>query len=130
MARVLIIDDEAHLRLLYRLELELEGYEVLEVGTGYEALCLLEQEKIDAVVMDLYLPDIKWQQLMDELLAQPQRVPIIINTAYERWRNDFHCWGADAYVVKSSDVSELKRALTEVVSHRTGAKGYTPAFTA
>lgn len=130
MARVLLIDDEAHLRLLYRLELELDGYEVLEVGTGKEALHLLEQEEVDAVVMDLRLPDMPWHRLMDELLARRQNLPIVINTAYEQWRNDFHCWGADAYVVKSSDVSELRRALTEVVSHRTGAKGYAPAFTA
>lgn len=132
MARVLIIDDEAHLRLLYRLELELDGYEVLEVGTGNEALNMLEQEKIDAVVMDLYLPDIKWQKLIDELLTRSQRIPIIINTAYERWRNDFHSWGADAYVVKSSDLSELKRALTRFVAQRafsTSVNDRAPALT-
>ena len=111
MARVLIIDDEAHLRLLYRLELELDGYEILEVGTGNEALTLLEQEKIDAVVMDLWLPDMPWRQLLDEMLARRHRMPIIINTAYGQWRNDFHSWGADAYVVKSSDLSELKQAV-------------------
>ena len=62
MARVLIIDDEAHLRLLYRLELELDGYDVLEVSTGNEALNLVDQEKVDAVVMDLWLPDMPWPQ--------------------------------------------------------------------
>ncbi len=111
MARVLLVDDEAHLRLLYRLELELDGYEILEVGTGKEALNLLEQEKIDAVVMDLRLPDMPWHLLMNELLTRRHHLPIIINTAYEQWRDDFRTWGAEAYVVKSSDLSELKQAV-------------------
>lgn len=111
MARVLIIDDEAHLRLLYRLELELDGYDVLEVSTGNEALNLVDQEKIDAVVMDLWLPDMLWPQLLEQILARQPQVPIIINTAYEQWRYDFRSWGADAYVVKSADLSGLKRAL-------------------
>jgi DNA-binding NtrC family response regulator len=117
MARVLIIDDEAHLRLLYRLELKLDGYDVIEAGTGGEGLKLLEQEEIDAVVMDLRLPDMEWRQLMDEMLTRQQRLPIIINTAYEQWRHDFHSWGAEAYIMKSSDLSDLKRALARFVRH-------------
>ncbi|NUO83693.1 response regulator [candidate division KSB1 bacterium] len=122
MARVLIVDDEAHLRLLYRLELELDGYEILEVGTGNEALNLLEQEKIDAVVMDLRLPDMPWHLLMDELLARRQHVPIIINTAYEQWRHDFRTWGAEAYVLKSSDLSELKQAVARYAAPNANVK--------
>lgn len=111
MARVLIIDDEAHVRLLYRLELKLDGYDVVEAGTGSEGLKFLEQEKIDAVVMDLRLPDMEWRQLMDKMLTRQQHPPIIINTGYAHWRHDFHSWGAEAYIVKSSDLSDLKRAL-------------------
>lgn len=122
MARVLIIDDEAHLRLLYRLELEMDGYNVLEVGTGNEALNLLEQEKIDAVVMDLWLPDMPWPKLLEQVLARRPQVPIIINTAYEQWRDDFHCWGAEAYVVKSSDLSDLKHALARFTSRKPAAR--------
>ena len=122
MARVLIIDDEAHLRLLYRLELEMDGYNVLEVGTGNEALNLLEQEKIDAVVMDLWLPDMPWPKLLEQVLARRPQVPIIINTAYEQWRDDFHCWGAEAYVVKSSDLSDLKHALARFTSRKPPAR--------
>ena len=118
MACVLIIDDEARLRLLYRLELKLDGYEVVEAGTGNEGLKLLEQEKIDAVVMDLRLPDMEWPQLMERMLARQQHPPIIINTAYEQWRHDFHSWGAEAYIVKSSDLSDLKRALARFVAHK------------
>ncbi len=115
MARVLSIEDEANLRLLYRLELELEGYEIVEVGSGNDALEILAYEKIDAVVLDLLLLDFGGLQLMDEMLTRQRYLPIVINTAYNQLHNDFHYWGAEAFVVKSSDLSELKGALAQVI---------------
>lgn len=115
MARVLVVEDEANLRLLYRNELEEYGYDVSDVGTGAEALQVLDYEKIDAVVLDLRLPDVYGLQLLDEMLAQRRQLPVIINTAYEQFREDFHCWGAEAFVVKSSDLAELKNTLAKIV---------------
>jgi DNA-binding response OmpR family regulator len=115
MARILVVEDEASLRLLYRNELEIEGYEVSDVGTGADALKVLEYEKIDAVVLDLRLPDVYGLQLLNDMLSYRRNLPIIINTAYDQFREDFHCWGADAFVVKSSDLSELKNVLARVI---------------
>jgi DNA-binding NtrC family response regulator len=115
MARVLLVEDEANLRLLYRDELEMEGYEVNDVGTGADALKVLEYEKIDAVVLDLRLPDVYGLQLLSDMLSRRRDLPVIINTAYDQFRHDFHCWGAEAYVVKSSDLSELKNVLARAV---------------
>jgi len=115
MSRILVVEDEANLRLLYRNELEIEGYEVSDVGTGAEALQVLEYEKIDAVVLDLRLPDVYGLQLLDEMLCQRRKLPIIINTAYDQFRHDFHSWGAEAFVTKSSDLSELKKTLARAV---------------
>jgi DNA-binding NtrC family response regulator len=115
MDRILIIEDEANLRLLYRRELELEGYEIVAVGSGNEALEALADENIDAVVLDLLLSDFSGLQLMDVMLSRQRYLPIIINTAYNQFRHDFHCWGAEAFVVKSSDLAELKAALVQAV---------------
>jgi DNA-binding NtrC family response regulator len=115
MARVLLVEDEANLRLLYRDELEIEGYEVSDVGTGADALKVLEYEKIDAVVLDLRLPDCYGLQLLNDMLSRRRDLPVIINTAYDQFRHDFHCWGAEAFVVKSSDICELKDVLTRTV---------------
>jgi DNA-binding NtrC family response regulator len=115
MARVLLVEDEANLRLLYRDELEMEGYEVSDVGTGADALKVLEYEKIDAVVLDLRLPDCYGLQLLNDMLSRRRDLPVIINTAYDQFRHDFHCWGAEAFVVKSSDICELKDVLTRTV---------------
>lgn len=118
MARVMVIDDEANLRLLYRHELGSEGYDVILTESEAEALVKLEQEKIDAVVLDLRLWDHWGIDLLDEILAKQRHVPIIINTAYGQLRNNFHLWGADAFVTKSSDLSELKAVLARVMASR------------
>lgn len=116
MARILLVEDEANLRLLYRFELEEAGYSIVDAETGADALNVLAQEKIDAVVLDLKLPDVHGLQLLDEMLSRRRDLRIIINTAYDQFRDDFHSWGADAFVVKSSDLSELKNALARTIS--------------
>lgn len=85
MARVLIIEDSINLRLLYRQDLEAEGYEIVAAGSGTEAINVLTHTKIDVVVLDLLLPDVSGLQLMDEILLLRRSLSIIINTAYGRF---------------------------------------------
>ncbi len=118
MARILIVDDAANLRLLYRLELEAEGYEIIAVESGTKALEVLANEKIDAVVLDLLLPDCFGLELLDKILTWQRQLPLVINTAYEQFRDNFQTWGAEAFIVKSSDLSELKEVLQQVVAGR------------
>lgn len=115
MSRILIVDDEANVRLLYRHELGCEGYEVIDTESESEALDILGQEKIDAVVLDLCLKECEGAALLDKILSRQRHVPIIINTAYDQFRGDFHLWGADAFVLKSADLAELKNALARVM---------------
>ncbi len=128
MKRILIIDDAANLRLLYQLELESEGYEIVAAGSGTEALEVLAHKKIDAVVMDLLLPDCFGLELLNEILSWQRHLPLIINTAYEQFRDNFQTWGADAFVVKSSDLAELKSALARAISRRGPANKFQPAL--
>jgi len=118
MTRVMLIEDETNLRRLYRQELGQEGYEIIDVDSEADALSKLGQENIDAVVLDLRLWNHWGIDLLDEILARRREVPIIINTAYDQWRNDFHLWGADAFVTKSSDLTELKQALAQALNRR------------
>jgi DNA-binding NtrC family response regulator len=119
MARILVIEDAANLRLLYRMELEAEGYEIVDAGSGAEALEALNQEKIDVVVLDLLLPDCFGLQLLEEILSRHRYLPLVINTAYGQFRDNFQTWGAEAFVIKSSDLVELKNALAQAISSRT-----------
>lgn len=116
MARILIVDDAANLRLLYRIELEAEGYEIIDVESGTKALEVLAHEKIDAIVLDLLLPDCFGLELLSEILKWQRHLPLVINTAYEQFRDNFQTWGAEAFIVKSSDLSELKWVLKQIIS--------------
>lgn len=120
MARILMIEDNADLRLLYRLLLEDEGFEIVDAACATEALQVLAWQKIDAIVLDLRLPDTNGLHLMSKILSQQPRAPIVINTAYDCFRQDFHSWGAEAFVVKSSDASELINALGRVTAAANG----------
>jgi DNA-binding response OmpR family regulator len=60
------------------------------------------------------------------MLARDNRLPIILNTAYTSYKESFLSWSADAYVVKSADLSELKSKIKEVLSARREAAGEHP----
>jgi CheY-like chemotaxis protein len=111
MARVLLVEDEADLRLLYRVRLEQIGYDIVAVDSAAKALEVLTREEMDVVVLDLGLYG--GLQLLDEIVSRQPYLPVIIHTGYELWGDDFRSWGAAAYVVKSPDLSELKKALAQ-----------------
>jgi DNA-binding response OmpR family regulator len=55
-------------------------------------------------------------ELITEIMGLRKDIPIIINTAYQSYREDFMTWAADAYVVKSSSLDELKAKIKELMS--------------
>lgn len=115
MARVLIVEDESDLRMLYQLALRTSGHEIIEADSGARAMEVLSQVAIDAVVLDLGLPDIGGLQLMNEVLSRQPELPIIINSGCDQFRAKCLSSGAAAFVVKASGHEELKRALARVI---------------
>ena len=129
MARVLIVEDETNLRMLYRNMLGASGYEIMEVGSGAKALEVLSHKKIDAVVLDLGLPDIGGLQLMNEILARQPGLPIIITTDSDEVHKDsLMSWGAIASVAKSSGFEELKKTLARVIPTASGMQNKSAAL--
>lgn len=116
--KVLLIDDEENLCLLYREELESEGYSVRTAGDAAEAMRLLEEELPDVVVMDIRMPRMDGIEAMGRMLSRRNDLPVILNTAYSSYKDDFRSWPAEAYVIKSSDLGELKKAIGKAVSRR------------
>lgn len=117
--RLLVADDEKNLRELYRMELEDEGYRVDTAANGAEVLARMEQTDYDLVILDIKMPGLSGIDLLQKIMARDKHQPVIFNTAYPAHRDNFLTWPADAYVVKSSDTSELKQAVKKVLSKPT-----------
>jgi two-component system alkaline phosphatase synthesis response regulator PhoP len=80
--RILIVEDNADLRRLFRTALSLSGYDVEEAGDGLEALQLIENRPPDLVVLDLILRSLDGMSVQQELAARTltSRIPIVIVT--------------------------------------------------
>ncbi|MBP7146078.1 MAG: response regulator [Acidobacteria bacterium] len=118
MPSILIVDDEPHLRLLYRKDLEDEGYTVLEAATAEEGIRAFESSRPDLVVLDIRMPGMNGLEAMARILDRDRRIPIVLNTAYDSYRDDFTSWAADAYVTKGPDTDELKRTIKKLLEER------------
>jgi CheY-like chemotaxis protein len=114
--KILVVEDEEGLRLFYEEELETEGYEVITAANGKEAIQRLEEDKPDLVVLDIVMPVMDGMEALGRILGKDRKTPIILNTSYPGYRQDFMSWAADAYVTKSSDLGELKRKIKELLT--------------
>jgi len=106
--KILVVEDEEGLRLLYEEELESEGYEVLTARNGKEAIQQLEQGRPDLIILDIVMPVMDGMEALGRIVGKDRKIPIILNSSYPGYRQDFMSWAADAYVTKSTDLGELK----------------------
>lgn len=112
---ILIVEDSENQLLLYGQELTSEGYHVITAKDGCEAVKKLQEHSPDLVIMDIVLPRMDGIESMGKMISKHRQIPIIINTAYSNYKDNFMSWGADAYIIKSSDLSELKNKIKELL---------------
>ena len=115
MKTILIVDDDENQILLYEQELTEEGYRVILATDGREAIAKVEEESPDLVVMDIKMSGMDGIEATERILEKNDTLPVILNTAYSNYKDNFMSWLADAYVVKSSDLTELKTKIHEVL---------------
>jgi len=115
MNRILIVDDEANIRLLYSQELIDEGYEVDTAGTIAETLELLKENSYSVVLLDIKLKNESGLDLLQNLVKERNEMAVILSTAFSCYKDDFSAWLADSYVVKSSDMQELKDEIKRLI---------------
>lgn len=118
MATVLLVEDDPNQLLLYEQELQEEGHDVVTAANGPDALAWLDGRMPDLVVMDISMPGMDGIDVMSRMLGKNHRLPIILNTAYPSYMDNFRAWSADACVLKSSDMTCLKKAIEEVLASR------------
>ncbi len=111
MAKLLVVDDEEHIRLLYSEELSEAGYEVITAADGHKLIERIETEKPDLVVLDIKMVDYNGLDLLQEIRNKFYNLPVILCTAYDTFKEDIKSIAADYYVIKSFDLTELKNKI-------------------
>ncbi len=115
MKTVLLVEDDKNQFLLYEDELSQEGYNIITAQDGQEAMKRVNEQFPDLIVMDINMPKMSGIESMSKILEKHKKIPIIINTAYSSWKDNFMSWSADAYIIKSSDLTELKNKIKELI---------------
>ena len=118
MTTILLVEDNKDLLWLYEEELRSEGYEIVTASDGKDVLIKIQEQPLDLVVMDINLPKMDGIETIGLILSKHKNIPIIINTAYSSYKDNFMTLAADAYIVKSSDFTELKNKIKEIIMNK------------
>ncbi len=113
---ILVVDDEKHIRMLYREELEAGGYQVATSDGTEDILTVIKRETPNLVILDIKLGiNRSGLDLLQEIRQEDTKIPVILSTAYDSFKHDMKSIAADHYVVKSVDLSELKEKVKEAL---------------
>jgi len=115
MKRILVVDDEESIRLLYKEELEEEGFAVEVARDGFEALEQLPLFKPDLITLDIKMPGLNGIETLKRIRETERQVPIVMCSAYGEYKQDLTTWASDAYVVKCADLTELKTTIRRLL---------------
>lgn len=126
---ILLVEDEPQMRRFLRVSLEGSGYRYLEAGTGEEGLQLAAQQRPDAILLDLGLPDMDGLALVARL-REWSRTPVIVISArgQETDKVDALDAGADDYLTKPFGTRELLARLRVALRHAVPETGEDPVF--
>ncbi|MEK7270962.1 MAG: response regulator [Planctomycetota bacterium] len=118
MATILVVEDDASQRQIYSEELAADGYQVILAENGKDALARIQDSPIDLVIMDIRMPQMDGMETMGKVLGRRNDIPVILHTAYASYKDNFLSWAAEAYVVKRSDLTELKAKVRQALDRR------------
>jgi len=118
MKNILIADDDTNLALLYEQELSDEGYQVDVVHDARAAIERVQANPPDLLVLDVRMPGMDGIEALNKILGINNQLPVILNTAYSNHKDNYLTWSADADVVKSSDLTELKDAIQNILAQK------------
>jgi DNA-binding response OmpR family regulator len=122
--RLLIVEDDALLGAGLRAALSKWGFAVTWVRLGAAALDILASEQFVAMVLDIGLPDVNGLEVLRKLRATGNQLPVMILTARDTTHDKVACldYGADDYLVKTTDMEELVARLRALI-RRSGRGG-------
>ena len=127
--RVLVVDDEPPIRKLLRTGLGTQGYQTLDAPNAKTALELMA-DKPDLVILDLGLPDMQGLDLLREIRARWEDLPIVVLSSRgdETAKVEALDLGADDYVTKPFGMEELLARIRTALRHKLHVQGERPLF--
>jgi DNA-binding response OmpR family regulator len=113
---ILVVDDEPRLRDVLRMNLEIEGYQVIEAGTGYDALVKLRDELPDLILLDIMMPEMDGFTALRHI-RENSTIPVIMLTVRNDERDKIRGLdlGADDYINKPYSFPELLSRMKAVL---------------
>jgi len=120
MAKILVVDDVAYIRLLFQIELKDAGYDVEVAESGPQALRRIQLSKPDLVLLDLSIPGIGGMEILEEIRRQTPNMPVIVITAHSMRENVLKArrLGAVDFLAKPVDADELKAKVGHILSNK------------
>jgi DNA-binding response OmpR family regulator len=109
--RILLVDDEEGIQLLYREEFEEEGFEVVSAYNGDEAMALFHEQAFDLIILDINMPGMNGIEVLRRMKEVDPHLPVILSSAYQEYKQDIGSWASEEYIVKSSNLDDLKSAV-------------------
>ena len=128
--KILIVDDEPAMRRFLRTSLGAHGYQIIDAETGNDALSLIKRNGVDALLLDLGLPDIDGLEVIKTIRASGSSVPVIVLSSRtdETGKVKALDLGADDYVTKPFGIDELLARIRAALRHRLQEQGEKPVF--
>ncbi len=119
--KILVVDDEADVLLLCRVNLEFEGYEVVEASDGEAAMRQVAAEHPDVILLDVMMPKMDGWQVLAALKADPATadIPVVMLTAKVQDQDQIRGWsgGAADYITKPFSPLALSQVLENVLNN-------------
>lgn len=116
--KILVVDDEENIRLLYKEELSEEGYEVETARDAMDADRKIGEFTPDLITLDIKMPGMDGIEFLRKFRERDKSTPVVLCTAYSDYKKDFKIWASEAYVVKSFNLDHLKNTIKEVLARR------------
>lgn len=116
--RILLVEDEEQIQKIIKLNLELEGYEVVTADTGRKALEFFDGQHFDLLILDIMLPEVNGLQICEQVRLRNRDIGIIIVSAKDTVVDKIHGLkiGADDYLTKPFNLEELLLRVNNVLN--------------
>jgi two-component system, response regulator, stage 0 sporulation protein F len=113
--KLLLVDDEEAIRMIYREEFESDGYEVVTAADGPNGLECFRSAQPDLVILDIHMPGMNGVEVLRQMKMENATIPVILSSAYQEYKRDLGTWAADDYVVKSGNLDDLKNTVRRLL---------------